>query len=183
MYQLSWIDHFAQKDNRDDLFRLRLLPIFKVTCDDDNVDNLFCGIFTGTTFLGSSGIFQAASGDDNVDNVVFCIGHLHLDSIDPWLVFALGERPSKVKSSPNTRTPCFNFLFLYLLFGYQSLAYAGIEFYHQIHPICHLLLCCLRSLIQNQVTHLSGLRNVDTNVEQTELACRGILHKFEHFTS
>ena len=111
MDQLSWIDHFAQKDNRDDLFRLRLLPIFKVTCDDDNVDNLFCGIFTGTTFLGSSGIFQAASGDDNVDNVVFCIGHLHLDSIDPWLVFALGERPSKVKSSPNTRTPCFNFLF------------------------------------------------------------------------
>ena len=85
------------------------MHIVKVACDDGNVDNLVHDIFSGTTFLGSSGIFQAASGDDNVDNVVFCIGYLHLDSIDPWLVPALGERPSKVKSSPNTITPCFNF--------------------------------------------------------------------------
>ena len=35
----------------------------------------------------------------------------------------------------------------------------------------------------SSVAHLSGLRNVDTNVEQIELACSGILHKFEHFTS
>ena len=46
----------------------------------------FVAFSPGLLFFGSSGIFQAASGDDNVDNVVFCIGHLHLDSIDPWLV-------------------------------------------------------------------------------------------------